>query len=140
MTRQQAASDCKNALLTNGHVPGREGDGKQMKAGAGDGAPPGDHSTLARGARQAGEVSVSPVPAPVWLESWEMFPRGGSMASAGRRVPMLALAAQTLNALDCRSHSSCCGRPPAPPWKHLWSWTSLAPPTEGGTLTFTEVE
>ena len=32
-----------------------------MKAGVGDGAPPGGHSTLGRGARQAEEVSVSSV-------------------------------------------------------------------------------
>lgn len=106
LTRQQAAGDCENALLASGHVPGREDNEKQMKAGAGDGAPPGEHSTPGRGARQAGKVSVSPAAAPVWPDSWEMFPRGGITASGGRRVLMLELAAQTLNALDCRSHIS----------------------------------
>lgn len=37
-----------------GNVPGRKGDEKQMKAGVGDGAPPGEHPILGRGAARLG--------------------------------------------------------------------------------------
>lgn len=75
-------------------MPRRVGDEKQMRAGVADGASPGENSTWAEGPARLGR-SLSPASAPVWPDSWEMFPCGGNMPSAARRVPMLELAAQT---------------------------------------------
>lgn len=77
-----------------------------MKAGVGDGAPPGGHSTLGRGARQAEEVSVSPASALVWPDSWEMFPWGRGAHVLCRTESSDVAVRCTLNALDGRWHIS----------------------------------